>query len=235
MQTIKELLEEIIRENDGSQSAAAEKIGISKSYLSQILKEGKKPSNGVQQLIIQAHSQIGIEPVQQSNVRPAPPQANLRRVPVVSLAQCGTIASDYQDICNQIDETVPTDSKDPNSFAIYLVGDSMESYASAGDTVILNPNTPPRYGQPALVRLKSGETLFKWYFPTGLHGEKVYLCSENREYENLVCHAETIEWAYSVHQLIRQAQTRRLQDFVSLKPTSRLDAPSEDQSDPSQN
>lgn len=153
-----------------------------------------------------------------SNVRFIPQNTGLRRVPVVSYGECGLVrGSEYQDLCNQMDESVETDSKDPNAFAIHLIGDSMEPFASAGDTVVLNPNTPPRNGQPALVRLKTGETLFKWYFQRGESGEKIFLTSENREHAVLVRHADTIEWAYSVQKVIRQNQTRRLQDFLTQK------------------
>jgi SOS-response transcriptional repressor LexA len=151
---------------------------------------------------------------QQSNAKIAPPETGLRWVPVVSYAQAGTIAQDYQDMCEQIDEKFESDSRDPNAFAVRIVGDSMEPYASDGDTAIFNPNDEARTGQAALVRLKTGETLFKWFFRKGKFGEQILLGSDNNEYDSILVRVDQIEWAYPLHRLIRQMQTRRIQDFI---------------------
>ena len=79
-------------------------------------------------------------------LRAAPRQEQpLIAVPVVSWASAGK-AADYPDLCNQIEELVETDCKDPNSFALILEGDSMEPTFLAGDIVIFAPNSEARNG-----------------------------------------------------------------------------------------
>lgn len=198
-------------------------LRVSRAYISQLLNGTRKPSDA-QIRLLELTLAMKEETEQQKepgNVREiAPPLNGARLVPVVSYAQAGNVAKDYQDICNQIDEKVETDSKDPNAFAIQIVGDSMEPYASDGDTAVFNPNQEATSSNPALVRLKTGETLFKWFFRRGPHGEVIVLGSENREYPSRGVRADEVEWAYPMHKLIRQKQTRRAQDFIPPEQSS---------------
>jgi phage repressor protein C with HTH and peptisase S24 domain len=85
----------------------------------------------------------------------------------------------YEDIANEIEETVETDCKDPNAFALIIEGDSMEPEFRAGDYVIFAPNLEPRNGEPALVKLKDGKVYFKLFSLTGKNGSLVELKSIN--------------------------------------------------------
>lgn len=75
-----------------------------------------------------------------------------------------------------------TDCKDPNSFAIILEGDSMETKFLAGDRVVFLPNSEPRNGDPVVAKLEDGRVFFKYYYRTGPEGARVKLVSENANY-----------------------------------------------------
>jgi SOS-response transcriptional repressor LexA len=109
-------------------------------------------------------------------------QRVFQEIPVVSWARAG-VASDYADLCNQIDETIPSECKDPNAFALIIEGDSMEPKFEAGYRVIFSPNNEPRNGDFVVARLKEGHgVLFKRFKRTGNEGKLVRLESLNPAY-----------------------------------------------------
>jgi len=216
MSNFKENLNAIIRAFDGNQRRAAEFIGISDSQVSKMLSSENPPSRPVVELLAMKAAQCENPRPAVESVSAASPLSTmgLRRVPIVSMAQAGA-GKDYQDMANQIDESVPTDSRDPNAFAVIIEGDSMEPTYFAGDIAICNPNSWPTNGTLALIRLETGETLLKWWFPVGERGEQVRLGSENKaKYRPKLYATDEIVWAYRVHQVIKQPQTRRAQDFI---------------------
>ena len=100
---------------------------------------------------------------------------------MVSWAAAGA-ARAYEDLANQIEETVETDCKDPNTFAIIIEGDSMENKFYAGDRVVFAPNSEPRNGDAVVAKLNDGRVFFKYFYRTGTEGSKVKLVSENQLY-----------------------------------------------------
>jgi repressor LexA len=78
-------------------------------------------------------------------------ETGLRKIPVVSWTTAGA-AKDFQDLTTQIDEMVDSSTRDPNAFAIEVVGDSMEPEVFAGDRVVLEPNREATNGDMAYVR-----------------------------------------------------------------------------------
>jgi SOS-response transcriptional repressor LexA len=88
----------------------------------------------------------------------------------------------YEDLANQIEETVETDCKDPNTFAIIIEGDIMEPTFKAGDRVLFAPNSEPRNGDVVVAKVKDGRVFFKYFYRTGPEGSRVKLVSENSLY-----------------------------------------------------
>jgi SOS-response transcriptional repressor LexA len=120
----------------------------------------------------------------------------IRMVPVVSWAKAGH-ASDYSDLCNQLDEMVPTFSQDPNAFALILEGDSMQPNFQAGDRVVFEPNSQPRTGDYVVARLaESFGVYFKKLRFTGDEGRKVQLISTNSDYKTLEYDATAFSFLY---------------------------------------
>ncbi len=117
------------------------------------------------------------------NGRIVPIVAATRQVPVVSWARAGE-AEDYGDLCNQIDEMIEVETKDPNAFALIVEGDSMEPRFHAGDRVVFAPNSEPRNGNFVVARLREGfGVLFKVFRRKGPEGQIIRLESLNPEYK----------------------------------------------------
>ncbi len=106
-----------------------------------------------------------------------------RNVPVVSWAAAGA-ARDYEDIPEQIDQTVASESRDRDAFAIIAEGDSMEPRIEAGDLVVLEPHSVPRNGDVVVARLNEGGVLLKRFRRTGREGKTILLESINPRYES---------------------------------------------------
>lgn len=130
-----------------------------------------------------------------------------RRVPVVSWALAGQAQGRgyFEDLANQIDQTVETVSRDPNAFAVEISGDSMEPLVSANDTVVLEPNMEPSNGMPVLVKLIDGRVFFKRLFRSG---ESVILQSDNPDYSDLEFERGEIAWIYPARDIHRTARPR---------------------------
>lgn len=127
----------------------------------------------------------------------------VRQVPVVSWVRAGEADYNYDDLCNYLEETLPTDTTDPNAFAVIVEGDSMEPKFSPGDRLILTPNIAARNGDLVIARLKeSGAVLFKRFFQTGPQGEIIKLTSYNPVYPELQYHLGEFRFIYRVHQVI---------------------------------
>lgn len=91
----------------------------------------------------------------------------LRKIPVVSWAAAGK-ANDYEDLANQIEETVECDIRDPDAFALIVEGDSMEKEIMAGDRIVFSPGTEIRNNDIVVVRLKeTGGVMVKRYRSKG--------------------------------------------------------------------
>lgn len=130
-----------------------------------------------------------------------------RRVPIVSWAKAGSMQGGgaFEDLANQIEDTVETDSRDVNCFAIEIDGDSMEPFASHGDKITLEPNREAPNGYPVLVKLIDGRVFFKRLYKTG---EKVVLQSENTAYADMEFPLDQIAFVYPTRDIIKTANSK---------------------------
>ena len=197
-----------------TQAEAAQALGIHRTYLVLIEAGKKTPSmrlmRFIDEFIDRASKQPAGKPGALALQRTAPvfsvPGTPLGRpVPVVSWATAGH-AKDYQDLAAQIDETVMTECRDANAFAIIIEGDSMESKFFAGDRVVFNPNLEPRTGDAVLAKLNDGRSFFKWYFRTGPDGRRVKLVSENANYTPLEFDQSELRFIYPAWDMTRRVR-----------------------------
>lgn len=134
-----------------------------------------------------------------------------RKIPVVSWTTAGH-AHSYEDLANQIDELVDTSTKDPNAFAIEVVGDSMEKEIFAGDRIVLEPNREASNGDLAYVRFTDeagGGGTLKWFYRTGPEGAHIKLVAENENYKPIEAPVQSVLFAYPVINIVRRVQKRR--------------------------
>ena len=130
-------------------------------------------------------------------------QPAAKKTPVVSWAAAGA-ARAYEDLANQIEETVETDCKDPNAFAIIIEGDSMEPRFYAGDRIIFAPNLEPRNGDAVVAKLNDGRVYFKNFYRTGPEGSKIKLVSENSNYNPMEFEKSELAFVYPAWEVKRR-------------------------------
>jgi SOS-response transcriptional repressor LexA len=158
------------------QERAAQELGVGRSYYSQ-LENGREPGS----FLIERFNAIEKRPVH--SVRESEPSSSvlredspiynatslsqkLRYIPVVSWAQAGQSTS-FEEIPKDWQKTVATDIKDKDSFAVEIVGDSMEPHYRSGEIAILLPNSEPRNGDLVVAKLKDDGVCFKIYHCKG--------------------------------------------------------------------
>ncbi len=194
-----------------TQFELANLLGIHRTYLVLIEKGKKIPSPRLQRFIDEFIYKAEKEtenrnPLSISRTFPglsiSPQPTSVRRVPIVSWASAGA-ATDYQDLANQIDELVETNSRDPNAFAVFIEGDSMEHRFYAGDRVVFAPNLEPRNGDAVLAKLTDGRVFFKWFHRTGPEGQRVRLSSENPNYGPMEFSREELQFVYPAWEVKR--------------------------------
>jgi SOS-response transcriptional repressor LexA len=137
--------------------------------------------------------------------------AEFRKIPVVSWTTAG-LAHSYEDLAAQIDDLVDGTTRDPNAFAIEVVGDSMEREVHAGDRVVLEPNREASSGEMAYVRFtdeNGGGGTLKWFYRSGPEGRVIKLVAENPDWPTTEHPIQTVQFAYPVHNIIRRRPKRR--------------------------
>ena len=196
-----------------TQAELAALLGIHRTYLVLIEKGKKIPSPRLERSILDfmekaEHQTLSPQTLWISAVQPrvgsfGAVQPAAKKTPVVSWAAAGA-ARAYEDLANQIEETVETDCKDPNAFAIIIEGDSMEPKFYAGDRIIFAPNLEPRNGDVAVIKLIDGPVYFKNFYRTGPEGSKIKLVSENANYNPMEFDKGEIAFVYPAWEVKRR-------------------------------
>jgi SOS-response transcriptional repressor LexA len=195
-----------------TQAELAALLGIHRTYLVLIEKGKKIPSPRLERSILDFMDKAerdSLSPqslwrqVTTANASPLVAEPPARRAPVVSWAAAGE-ARAYEDLANQIEETVETDCKDPNTFAIIIEGDSMENKFYAGDRVVFAPNSEPRNGDAVVAKLTDGRVFFKYFYRTGPEGSKVKLVSENSLYAPMEFERNEFNFIYPAWEIKRK-------------------------------
>jgi SOS-response transcriptional repressor LexA len=198
-----EVLREFRQTHKLTQQELAKLLDIDRTYLARMETGDKIPSSRLQTTIKDTIARFAADRRLESKLaeRPGfsdhalPARLRSRDIPVVSWAAAGA-AKDYQDLANQIDETVGSHVTDPNAFAVILEGDSMEPEFKAGDRVVVAPNLEARNGDVVLVKLKDGRVMFKRFQRTGPNGQTIRLRSENPIYDPMELPSEKIRFVY---------------------------------------
>lgn len=216
MSDIVEEIKKFITEINVNQAEAADLLGISQPYLSQILSGKKVPDTATEHLVggniaTARKFRLLSNPEYQSNARFAGLEAEgFRRVPIISWAKAGE-ATDYDDLQNHIDDWTITQTKDKNAYALIVEGDSMEPEYRPGDLVVCAPNSMPRNGHEVVARLRnefvsapnSGGVLLKRYYQGGPNGTLIRLESNNSNYKTLEHQHSDFWFIHPVATLIR--------------------------------
>ena len=188
------------RERGVSQERLADKLDITRSYLSQV--ENGEPASAKLQArfrnVVARWDDAG--GTTDSNGVPNDVDiVPLRLVPLVSWAQAGQ-AVEYDELPTSWQKKVHTTVNDPKAFAVSVAGDSMEPRYHADDVAFLEPSRPVRQHDTVIARLKDGGVVFKIYSRVG---DIVRFSSYNPAYPPFEVPVSDIVWAYAVHSVLK--------------------------------
>jgi transcriptional regulator with XRE-family HTH domain len=130
-----------------------------------------------------------------------PPGQKARFVPLLSMAQCGTMHA-YSDDCYDHTGFLAM-NPEPQSFAVKLAGDSMAPRIEPGDVAVVNPGKTPRNGGLVLARLNDdhgGDVMLKLYQGTK---DQVTLSSYNPAYPAMTHPRSSFAWIYPIASVTR--------------------------------
>src|SRR5262245_22679285 len=195
-----------------TQAELAALLGIHRTYLVLIEKGKKIPSPRLERSILDFMDKAerqSLSPqslwnqIGRPDAAPLVSESPARRAPVVSWAVAGQ-ARTYEDLANQVEETIETECRDTHAFAIILEGDSMETKFYAGDRVIFAPGSEPRNGDAVLAKLQDGRVFYKYFYRTGPEGARVKLVSENSNYSPIEFDRGELVFVYPAWELKRR-------------------------------
>ncbi|WP_147195950.1 LexA family transcriptional regulator [Pantoea sp. CCBC3-3-1] len=151
-----------------SQAEAAEKAGIRQQSWASI-EDGKtlKPRN-----IVGIAEALKCDPAWLMNGGVFLPvsEVNTRRIPLISYVQAGELAvkSPIEALDGSFEYVMTDMDWSQYTFALRIVGDSMEPDFKAGDVIIVDPEIEPHPGEFVVGKNGEHEATFKKYRPTGI-------------------------------------------------------------------
>lgn len=134
--------------------------------------------------------------ISESNVEPVPPTE--RTIPVISYVQAGN----WRDIVDNnpigySDDTIPARGEyGMYTFALRIMGNSMEPEFKEGDVVVIDPEVAPTPGDYVVARNHVEEATFKKYRPRGISesGNTIFeLVPLNEDYAIMRSDQQTIQ------------------------------------------
>ena len=207
MKTLEERLRKALMDAGRKQTELAKACGVTKGAVSQWLSGTVKTLEGVN--LISAADFLKVNPTwlangtgsskrgdAVTNVAIAP--AAERTIPVISYVQAGN----WRDIVDNnpigySDDTIPARGEyGVYTFALRILGNSMEPEFREGDVVVIDPDVAPNPGDFVVARNHAEEATFKKYRPRGINeaGDTIFeLVPLNEDYAVMRSDQQTIQ------------------------------------------
>jgi SOS-response transcriptional repressor LexA len=135
------------------------------------------------------------------NIETGPGVGRPRFVPLISMAQAGTMSrTAFTDGNYQHEGALAFDVTDNSAIAVRIVGDSMAPQYGEGDLAVVYPSLAPRNNDLVISKLRDeagGDVFFK-IFSTRDSGRRVVLTSYNPAYPPVDYARDEFEWLYPV-------------------------------------
>ena len=138
-----------------------------------------------------------------------PEGVSARYVPLISMAQAGTMKS-FSDEAYQYDAHIAFNVTDRRAIAVKIRGDSMSPQYTEGDIVILYPSSEARTGDLVIARLTpdhGDDVMFK-IFSTTEAGRRVVLSSYNPAFPPLEYKRDDFAWIYPAASVVKNLMKR---------------------------
>ena len=133
-----------------------------------------------------------------------PEGVSARYVPLISMAQAGTLKS-FSDEAYQYDAHIAFNVTDRRAIAVKIRGDSMAPQYGEGDIVILYPSSEARTGDLVIARLtpEHGDDVMFKIFSTTQSGQRVVLSSYNPAFPPLEYKRDDFAWIYPAASVVK--------------------------------
>jgi len=188
-----------------TQSAMAERMGFSMSYVHQMEVGKRTPSDAVLALVRMLEEQLDAgliaEHTDDGDSQPEEPKAR-KGHPVLSFAHAGLSESGcYDELPFDWQETIDFDLGDPKGYFLILKGDSMIREYQPEDFLGVTPSQPVVSGGLAVIKLANDGVLFR---NVELREDFVRLIPRNLEhYKVEEIPKKQIQWMHRVKVVIR--------------------------------
>ena len=192
-----------------TQSAMADRMGLSMSYVHQLEVGKRTPSDSVETIVRMLEAQFAAGMIEdpsstmlreESTAYRRSSKFQNRMIPVVGCAHAGE-AQSYEEIPNDWQDWVQTDCRDEKAFAVRVEGDSMNGSYLSGDVLILTPSNEIYNGCLAVIKMKSDGFIFR---QIERRGEILKLIPLNPRWEMEELLLSDVEWAFPLYAMFRQ-------------------------------
>jgi SOS-response transcriptional repressor LexA len=169
--------------------------GVSQGMISSIITGNKKPGFDTQQALIKAlgvtHEDFFSSKIEGENgvgkdVIPVTYEPHDRPVPIISWVQAGELAEAIdcwpEGVSGEGQPVLTRRKVSWKTFALKVVGDSMETRFKEGDIIVVDPEIEVQTGDYCIARV-AGEVTFKIYYE---NGTEVRLKAMNPKYPDMV-------------------------------------------------
>ena len=180
------------------QTTMAKRLGIHRSYLSELENE-KRTASG---RLLQRLANLAATSAPETFAAASESRKPGRSIPVVSCANAGSAAS-FEELPQDWQDLLPSDCPDENAFGLILEGDSMEPKFQTGDVVVLMPQLPPRTNSLVAARIVDQGVVFKMLTLMN-GGRRLRLTSYNPVYPPLDLRADELAWMYPAYEIRRR-------------------------------
>lgn len=202
-----------------TQAEAAARLGLERSYLSQ-LEGGRKPGPGTVVRFEMEENKTGsgnkttyssgssaLRLMEAPDIIEHPSYRScVRSLPVLSWAQAGQ-AVDFQQMPDEWEGSVASEVTDDKAFAVRLRGDSMEPRFEDGDMAVLLPSVAATNGEIVVANLKNEGILCK-IMHVQLDKNIITLSSYNPAYPPMPYAREDFHWIFPVAQIVKNLRRR---------------------------
>lgn len=182
-----------------TQSAFAERLGLSLSYIHQLEAGKRTPSDAVMTLIGMLEQQLDAGLIHPANPQVTSVKDGGRRpdkvIPVLGWAHAGE-ATAYDEIAKGWQEWIPTECRDEKAFAVRLEGDSMEREFKESDVIVVMPSVEAYSGCYVVCRFAANDGIqFRRYETSG---DRISLVPLNERYAITTHERKDFSWIYPV-------------------------------------
>lgn len=192
---LKEVLE---RSFDGNQRAMAEKLNRQPDYLSRLLSGIKNLGDAAREYEDLLGLPAGWLDDDSEFEQIAMPAGVFAGIPVVGSVRGGPDGyyAELEHSVGQGEGFIRYPTRDPNTYALRVKGDSMRPRIRPGEFIVVSPNSQPIVGDEAVIKTRDGRVMVKLY--QAPRNGQIELHSINHDHKPITLETREIEYIHHV-------------------------------------